>query len=52
MKRDIFEVQWDTDCTALASKFSDNMIAEDSLLMDRALKARLFEQNIILSVFT
>ena len=47
MKRDIFEVQWDTACTALESKFSDNMIAGDSFLIVRALKAQLFEQNII-----
>ena len=52
MKRDIFEVQWDTACTALESKFSDNMIAGDSFLIVRALKAQLFEQNIILSDFT
>ena len=53
MKRDIFEVQWDTACTALESKFSDNMIAGDSfLIVVRALKAQLFEQNIILSDFT
>lgn len=51
MKRDIFEVQWDTACTALESKFSDNMIAGDSFLIVRALKAQLFEQNIILSDF-
>ena len=51
MKRDIFEVQWDTACTALESKFSDHMIAGDSFLIVRALKAQLFEQNIILSVY-
>ena len=53
MKRDIFEVQWDTACTtALESKYSDNMIAGDSFLIVRTLKAQLFEQNIILSDFT